>query len=56
VAVHLRCRRVQPGADTQSRGGCPMSRYSFAARSVAHSGPPRWDATLSRMGFGGWCE
>ena len=33
-----------------------MSRYGSAARSVAHSGPPRWDATLSRMGFGGSCE
>ena len=33
-----------------------MSPYGSAARSVAHSGPPRWDATLSQMGFGGSCE
>jgi len=33
-----------------------MSRHGPAARAVAHSGPPRWDATLARMGFDGSCD
>lgn len=30
-----------------------MSRHGLPARTVAHSGPPRRDATPSRMGFDG---
>jgi len=30
-----------------------MSRHDPAARAVAQSGPPRWDATPARMGFDG---
>ena len=44
---------VQPGADAQSRGGRRMSRHDPAARTVAPSRPPRWDATPSRMGVDG---
>jgi hypothetical protein len=33
-----------------------MSRHDPAARAVAHSRPPRWDATPARMDFGGSCE
>lgn len=33
-----------------------MSRQGPAARTVAHSGPPRWDATPARMGFAGTCD
>lgn len=33
-----------------------MSRHNSAVRTVAHCGPPRWNATLSRMGFDGSCE
>jgi hypothetical protein len=33
-----------------------MSRQGPAARTMAHSGPPRWDATPARMGFDGLCE
>ena len=33
-----------------------MSRHGFAARIVAPSRPPRWDATPSRRGVDGSCE
>jgi hypothetical protein len=33
-----------------------MSRQGPAARTVAHSGPPQWNATPSRMGVDGSCE
>ena len=33
-----------------------MSRQGSAARTMASSGPLRWDATPSRMGVDGSCE
>ena len=33
-----------------------MSRHGSAARTVAHNGLPRWEATPSRMGVDGSCE
>jgi hypothetical protein len=33
-----------------------MSRHDPAARAGVHSGPPRWDATSSRMSVDGSCD
>jgi hypothetical protein len=33
-----------------------MSRHGPAARTVAHSGLPRWEAAPLRMGVDGSCE